>query len=144
MSHIELEVVVHRFSGERINSFLSTLWSVLLVDTLWIIIADKAKLTNIVLHKSNRFDVTICREHLLHFLLRHVQRNIFHIDIVDESSESPPRILWLELLSLHLLIIFRELDSLGSNFFILEADESVPSGSMVRIERDFERLDFAD
>ena len=114
------------FSIELVNSFLGAFWSVLLVDTFWIIIADESNLTDLVLHQVEGLDLSELLEHLLDLILRILHWDVLDVDVVDELSESSS-VFWLEFHGNGVVILGRLLDGSGGDLLVVEADESIAS-----------------
>jgi hypothetical protein len=55
-SNVELELVTHILSVKALNGFGSAFWSVLLVDSSGVFIADESVLSNLVLLNDKGFD----------------------------------------------------------------------------------------
>jgi hypothetical protein len=142
-SHVELELVAHFLAVETVDGLLGALWSVLLADSLGVIKADESVLTNVVLEKDKRFDVAVSGEHSLDLSVSLFRWNVLDVNIVVHLSERSS-VLWLESHSDDFWIVFGELDSLVGSGLILEADETVASGAMVRIERHLKTLDLSE
>lgn len=126
VSDVKFHIVTHVFSIKGFDSFLGALWSILLVKTLWIIIADETVFTDIVAHENAGFDGTIGLEELLDLGVLEVEWDVLDIDVVDQLSEGSS-ILGLELDGGHFWIVSGLLDSLNSRLLILEADETISS-----------------
>lgn len=127
MSDIERHVMrSHVLSVETINCFLGTFWPIFFVGVIWIIVADETKLSNVVLLKNERFDISVFSKESLNICVTHCKRNVLDIDVVDESSEGSS-ILWLEFNSNSYLIILTLPYSLCSRLFLIEADETITS-----------------
>ena len=105
---------------------MGALWSVLLVFTFGIIVADETVLADVVLHEDKRFDVSKSLEHVLNLSIGIGKWDVLDVDVVDELSELSS-IFWLELHGDDVFIVLRESDGLGGRGLILEADESVSS-----------------
>jgi len=115
---------------EVVNSFLGAFWSILLVDTLWVIVADECDLANLVLHQVKRLDFSVSLEHFLDLVLWVVHWNVLDIDIVDELSDMSS-IFWLKFHSNSIIVLLGSFDSFGGSSFIVEADETIASGGVV-------------
>jgi len=87
VSDIEFHFVTHVLSIEAFDSFLSALWSVFFVGTLWVIEADETVFTDIVAHEDAGLDGTIGLEHLLDLGVFEVEGDVLDVDIVDQLSE---------------------------------------------------------
>lgn len=126
VSDVELELVAHIVTVEALNGFGGALWSVLLVDSLGVIIADESVLSNIVLEEDKRLDVTESGEHGLDLGIGLLKRNVLDVDIVVQLSELSS-VLWLELNGDDFAVVLGEFHSLVGGGLILEADESITS-----------------
>ena len=82
-------------------------------------------------------------KHFFDLLVGEVKRNVFHVNVIDELS-ALSTILGLKFQGNGFVLILAEFDSLGCRYLVMEANESIPSGRMVWVERDLERFDFTD
>ena len=145
MSDVEFLAGLSTFellSVEIVNGFLGALRSVLLVDSLWIVVANESDLTDGVLHQMEGLDFSELLEHLLDLVFRVFHRDVLDVHVVDELSECSS-ILWLEFHGNSIIVFGGGLDGLGGGDLIVEADESVSSGRVVRVEGHLQRLDLA-
>lgn len=140
VSYVQFHILVHLFVLQTLDGFVGTLWTVLLVDLGWVVIADETKFTDVILVEDERFDGSIWLEHLLDLIVRPIEWNVLDIDIVDELSHISS-VLWLELASLDLIGVSGGLEGFGGRVLILEAYETVSSGGVVGVEGDLKTLD---
>lgn len=113
VSDIEFLVLSDVSSRKVLDSLHSTFRAVLFVESLWIFVADEAKLTDVVLHEDQRFDMSESFKHFSHLLISEVERDVLHVNVVNEPSELSS-ISWLELEGNCLALILAKLDSFGS------------------------------
>lgn len=124
--NVEFLVLSDVSSRKVLDGLQSTFRTVLFVEALRVFVADEAKLTDVVLHKDQRLDVSESFKHFSHLLVSEVERDVLHINVVDEPSELPS-ISWLELEGHSLALILAELDCFGSCSLFLETYEAVSS-----------------
>jgi len=129
------------FVVHGIDGLLSALWAILLVLIVWIIVTDEGKLADLVGLENKGLDVSEWLEQFDDVILRLLVGNVLDIDVVDQSSELSA-VLGLEF---HLVNALGNLSVQGvdGTLLLLEANESVSSGGVVRVEGDLETLDLS-
>jgi hypothetical protein len=143
VSHVKLELVAHVLTIESIDGLLGALWSVLLVDSLGVIIADESVLSYLILEEDERFNVSVFGEHFLDLSITLIERDVLDVHIVVELSERSS-VLWLELDGNHGLVVLGELHSLLGGGLILEADEAIASGGVIRVKGNLKTFDLTE
>jgi hypothetical protein len=88
MSNVQLKTISHVSVHKGFNGFVDAVWSVSLVFSFWIIIANKTVLTDFVFQDNERFDFTKWFEKFLNLIFFHINWNVFEIKIVDQFTES--------------------------------------------------------
>jgi len=88
-----------------VNGSLSALWSVLGIGALGIVEANESILAILILIKYKRFNVSVLGEELSDLNVGHAERDVLHIDVVDELSHLTS-VLGLELDGDALLSVF--------------------------------------
>lgn len=122
-----------------IDGFLGTKRSVLFVLVVGVIIADEGKLSDLVLLHDERFDMSEWFEKFNNIFLLLVKGDVFHIDVVDQTSKVAA-VFWLELLREDTILELLLKGALCCSL-ILEANETIASGAEVWVQRDLETLD---
>jgi hypothetical protein len=143
VSHVKLELVAHVLTIESIDGLLGALWSVLLADTLWVIIADESVLSDLVLEEDERLNVSVSGEHSLDLGITLLEWDVLDVHIVVELSERSS-VLWLEFDGNHGLVVLGEVDGLLGGVLILEADEAIASGGVIRVKGNLKTLDLTE
>jgi len=137
MSDVELKFIAHVFVVEALNGLLGAFWSVLSILAFLIVVADETELTKGVLGKDERLDKTVLREKFSNLNIGHINWNVFHIDVVDESSHLAS-VLWLELDSDNIFVIFSFINGFLSGVISIKAYKAVSSGGVVLVHGDLE------
>ena len=65
---------------------MAALWSVFLVLSVFVIVADETILTDVVLEKSKGLDGSEWSKDFLNLGIRHFTWNILEVDVVDQFS----------------------------------------------------------
>jgi len=139
MSDIEFKIVAHVFVVEALNGLLGAFRSIFSILGIWIVVADETELAILMFSQHKRLDVSVLREQLSDLNIGHINWNVFHIDVVDQSSHLAS-VLWLELDSYNLRIGLSFINSFLSSVLSIKAYETVSSRGMVLIHGDLERF----
>ena len=115
-----------------VNGLLSASWAVLFVCTIRIIVANESEFELgdlVMLSDRQGADITEGLEQLSDFFLGLFDRDVFHVDVVDDLSEMSS-VSWLELNGNDTFWNLG-LECLAGATFVLEADEAIASGGVV-------------
>jgi len=140
VSNVQLKTLwtwSHFSVHKSFNGFIDTCWSIHLVLSCWIIIANETVLTNFVLQDNKRFDFTEWLEKCFNFFFFHVNWDVLEIKIVDQFTEGLSVVFWLEGKTVWITI-----SSFLSIFLVLKADVSETFLTVIWIDRNFKTLDW--
>ena len=101
--------------------------------------ADEGIGALIVAHVLHRLDATEFAEESLHVFLSKVVGEVLGVDVVVDLPEVT-LVAWLVADDLDVVSITLSFEGCGGSSGILEADEAIPTGLMVRVEGDLEGL----
>jgi hypothetical protein len=128
---------------ESLNGLLSALRTVLLVDALRIVVADESELSDLTGLDDQREDVAVRLEHALDVILSVRVWNVLNVNVVHELAKLALVVLRLELNNFH-AVERLAVESSSGRLRVLIADEAIATRLVVRVQRDLERLDWAE
>ena len=138
----ELDSVNLVTSVQGLDSSLGASWSVLTVRLVLSVEADEGIWTSVVLAEVERLNSSVLLEKGAHFSLTPLSWEVLGVDVVEDLSEVT-LVSWLVLDGLALISLSKSWEGLGSAGGILEADETISTGGVVRVERNLEGLDIS-
>lgn len=124
---VTLGILAHNSVLELGDGLLAALWSIFLVLSVFVVIADKSILSDFVLEENKRFDGSKWSEDLSNLGISHLSRNILEIDVVDQFSHGSSDVLWLEVGGSHDIATLLSIDGLLGSTLINESDEAIAS-----------------
>ena len=127
---------------ELVNSSLSTLWSVLTVALVLGVVADEGIGAFLVHFILETLDSSVLFKEGSDISLCETLWEILGVDIVVNSSEVA-LVSWLVLDCLVLFSLIAGCEGKLCSCLLLEAHKPVATGGVVRVERDFQGLDFS-